>query len=100
VFGLGVASAVLEKVATGASWTKAIVDGVFGAFLAVAGHESVIASIRSGKEFSIPGLMVPGASPSPGAPATIPPTIPPDDVKTDPPPAVNAIIPPRKDDEV
>ncbi len=73
VLALGVASSVLDKVATGTPWTKAIVNGLVGAFIAVIGHETVIASIRSGKEIPVPGLMVPGASPSPGAPPTIPP---------------------------
>ena len=73
VLGMGTASGVLEMVAAGATWQKAIVDGLAGAFLAVIGHETVVASIRSGKELPVPGLMIPGASPSPGAPPTIPP---------------------------
>jgi len=97
VLGLGIASGVLERVASGTTWTAALVDGLVGSLLAMLGHETVIASLRSGREFSVPGLTIPGASPSPGAPVTRPlPTIHTRD--TDPPPAVhNATPPPRKD---
>ncbi len=93
VLGLGVASSVLEKVATGAQWEKALVDGLVGAFVAVIGHETMIASLRSGKEIPVPGLMVPGAAPSPGKPATIPP-VPPDAPTLPAPPRLLDTLPP------
>lgn len=73
VFGLGVASSVLEKVVEGKTWTSALVGGAVSVAMAVLLHETVIASIRGGKEIPIPGLMIPGAAPSPGAPVTVPP---------------------------
>jgi hypothetical protein len=69
--GLGVLAGVLEKVATGATWTKALADGLVAALLAVTSHEAIIASLRSGKELPIPGLMVEGARPAPTAPVTV-----------------------------
>lgn len=69
--GLGVASGVLEKVSTGTTWTNALVDGLVAALLAVTSHEAIIASLRSGKELPVPGLMVDGKAPSPTAPVTV-----------------------------
>lgn len=94
--GLGVASGVLEKVASGTTWTTALVDGVSSAFLAVVSHEAVIASLRSGKEFPVPGLMVEGAAPSPTAPVTVPPSAP-GALETRPTPKFT--LPPPEDEE-
>lgn len=74
--GLGVVSGVLEKAASGATWTTALVDGLVSSLVAVVSHEAVIASLRSGKEFAVPGLMVEGKAPSPTAPVTVPPSAP------------------------
>lgn len=73
VFGLGIASGVLEHVIAGKTWTSALIGGAVSAVLAVVGHESIIASLRGGKELVIPGLIVPGTRPSPGAPVSITP---------------------------
>lgn len=73
VFGLGIVSGVLEHVVAGKTWTSAIVGGAVSAVLAIVGHESIIASLRGGKELVIPGLIIPGARPSPNAPPSIPP---------------------------
>ena len=75
VLGLGVVSGVLEKVIEGTTWTAALVGGAISVAIAVLTHETLIASIRKGKEIPVPGLMIPGASPSPHAPATVPPVV-------------------------
>jgi len=56
--GLGVLSGVLEKVATGRTWTSAIVGGLVTGALAIIGHDTLIASLRKGREIPVPGLMV------------------------------------------
>lgn len=73
VIGLGVSSGVLEHVIAGKTWTSALIGGAVSAALAVLGHETIIASLRAGKEIPVPGLMVPGTRPSPTAPVTVPP---------------------------
>lgn len=73
-FGLGVVSGVLEHVATGVSWTSAIVGGLVSAAFAALGHDALIGSLRAGRELAVPGLMLPGAPPAPGKPPTVPPT--------------------------
>lgn len=93
--GLGIVAGVLEKVATGTTWTKALVDGVVAALLAVVSHEAIIASLRSGKEFPIPGLMVEGKTPSPTAPITVEPPVAPGAVETRATPKFT--MPPPKD---
>lgn len=70
VFGLSIASGVLEHVIAGKSWTNALVGAGVTAAIAVLGHESFIASLRAGKELPVPGLIIPGARPSPTAPPT------------------------------
>ena len=79
VVGLGFASAVLEKVIQGKTWTSALVGGATSLLLAMFFHESLIASIRKGKELPIPGLIKLDTSPSPGAPVTKPSNPPPDE---------------------
>lgn len=71
--GLGIVSGVLEAVATGKAWTPAIVDGLVSAAIAIVGQNAIIDSLRGGKEITVPGLMVPGASPAPGKPPSIDP---------------------------
>lgn len=73
-FVLGFVGAVLQYYVQGeVSWTNAIVGGVISSVFAVVGHNAVIDSMRGGREFVVPGLMIPGASPSPGKPASTPP---------------------------
>ena len=75
---LGVAAGVLERVAnSGTSWGQAIFEGLVAAMLAITGHNVLIDSLRGGREFVIPGLIIPGAAPSPGKPPSIPPGKPP-----------------------
>lgn len=71
VIVLGATSAVLEKVVDGRTWTSALAGGAVSVAIAVLGHETIIASLRSGKEFPVPGLMVEGKAPSPTAPVTV-----------------------------
>lgn len=72
VFGLGTLSGVLEKVTQGGTWTEALMGGAVSVAMAVLFHESIIASGRAGKELPVPGLIKPGAPPSPSAPVTLP----------------------------
>lgn len=69
---LGCVSGVLEAVTTGTGWTESIVGGLISAALAVLGHETIINSLRGGKEFVVPGLTKPGVPPAPGKPPSIP----------------------------
>src|SRR5688572_24126051 len=55
--GLGVLSGVLEKVATGRTWTSALVGGLVTGALAIVGHDTLIMSLRRGRELPVPGLM-------------------------------------------
>jgi hypothetical protein len=47
---LGIASAGVEKVANGIRWSDALIGGVVAAALAVLTHQTVVESIRDGKE--------------------------------------------------
>lgn len=62
--GLGILSGVLEHVATGRTWTSAIVGGLVTGALAIIGHDTLIASLRRGRELPVPGLMAPPKLPS------------------------------------
>lgn len=72
-FGLGAAASVLERIGTGVGWKQAALDGALAAVLAVLGQNVIIDSLRGGKEITIPGLILPGAAPSPDKPITVPP---------------------------
>ena len=73
LFALGVASGVLEHVLAGQSWSDAAIGAVVSIALPMFFHEGVVEAARGGKNIPLPWLTIPGASPSPGAPATIPP---------------------------
>lgn len=88
--GLSLVAGVLEKLGTGLPWKQAMLDGLVAWGLAVLGHNAVIDSLRGGKEFAIPGLMVPGAPPSPGKPPSIPPRE--KDTELPPPPKVPPLM--------
>ncbi len=70
---LGIVAGVLDKAANGTPWKDAIIGGLSATALAVLGHNIVIDSARGGKEFNIPGLIVPDTAPGPGKPTTLPP---------------------------
>ena len=75
---LGAFAGAIEKFAGGsdnswASWKVALLNGITAAVLAMVGHSLVIESARGGKEFSVPGLMIPGEPPGPGKPPSTPP---------------------------
>lgn len=74
---LGVASAALERIIAGTPWKDAALGGTAAVLAAFFGHYFVVDKLRDGKEIAIPGLIIPGAVPSPGAPVTIPPPGPP-----------------------
>ena len=56
VLALGVVAGTLEKVGTGGQWTPAIVDGLIAALLAMLGHETIVNSVRGGRDVPLPGL--------------------------------------------
>lgn len=60
--GLGLASGVLQAVATGTPWRDAIVGGIVSGALAIAGHGTVVESARNGKDIPMPGLTKPPAA--------------------------------------
>lgn len=70
---LGLVSGVLEKAAVGLSWKDAILNGLAAWVIAVLGHNTVVESLRGGKEINVPGLVKPGVPPSPGKPPSVPP---------------------------
>ncbi len=67
-----------------ASWVTAFLGSVLAAFMSIYFHEAIVNSLRGGKAIPLPGLTIPGAQPSPGAPVTKPVEPPP----PSPPPAV------------
>ncbi|HLV68037.1 MAG TPA: hypothetical protein VKY73_19600 [Polyangiaceae bacterium] len=48
--GLGIVAGVLEAIAGGTPWARALAEGLAAAVLAIAGHELGIESLRGGKE--------------------------------------------------
>lgn len=72
VFALGIASAVLDHVTQGETWTRALIGAGISVLFALAFHEGAIESLRAGRDIAIPWLIKPGASPSPTAPPTLP----------------------------
>jgi hypothetical protein len=69
---LGLIAAVVEKVATGETWTNAIVNGLVAWIMAMTFHEGAMAA-RKDRDFAIPGLIIPGVSSSPGKPPSLSP---------------------------
>lgn len=71
---LGLAGAVVQYYAAGGvTWTQAVLGGLIASVMASQTHAMVVGSLRGGKEFVVPGLMIPGASPGPGKPSSLPP---------------------------
>lgn len=70
---LAVGGAVVERLAMHVPIGQAIVDAICAWAIAEWGHTIIVDGLRGGKELPIPGLMIPGASPSPGKPPSIPP---------------------------
>lgn len=54
--GLGVVSGILQAVSTGTPWRDAILGGLVSAFVAIAGHDAIVGSLRDGKDVPLPGL--------------------------------------------
>lgn len=83
---LGLIAGLLSAVANGLHWQTAVLIGIAASAMAVLGHNVAIDSLRGGKEIVIPGMMIPGASPSPGKPPSIPPPppLPREEIPTDP----------------
>lgn len=72
--GLGIVAGVLERVGTGEGrWSTAIADGLVASLLAIVAQNTMIDSLRGGKEIVVPGLIKPGVSPAPNKPPSIPP---------------------------
>lgn len=73
-WGLSVAYLVIDKVAEGVPWRTAVANMTTQIVVSVVLlHDTWIAAIRGGKELPVPGLTIPGARPSPTAPATVTP---------------------------
>jgi len=68
---LGAVAGVLQAVLGGATWTKALADGLVAALTAMAGHDLLIESARNGRELFTSSPTSPPASP-PSAPAPLP----------------------------
>ena len=62
--GLGVASGVLDKVVSGTPWQPAILGGLLAAMAAIVGHETVVESVRNGREFFVSKPPSPPSPPS------------------------------------
>lgn len=77
--GLGLVSAVLERLVLKTPMGEALAGGFASWIGAVMTQNVVIDSLRGGKEIVIPGLIKPGVPPGPGKPPSIPP---PPDVST------------------
>jgi hypothetical protein len=56
--GLGVVSGVLQAASTGTPWRDAVLGGLVSAFLAIAGHETVVNSLRDGKDVPMPAALI------------------------------------------
>jgi len=63
---LGVASGVLDKVATGTAWAPALIGGLVSGMLAVTSHDVVIEGFRRGRELDKPKDSPPPPPPSGG----------------------------------
>ena len=78
--GLGVASGVLQVASTGTPWRDAILGGLVSGFVAIAGHDAIVESLRNGKDVSLPGLMrvppAPDRGPKPEPPTPVDPSVP------------------------
>lgn len=70
---LAAGGAVVEKLAMNVPLKQALIHGLTAWFFAEFGHKVLVDDLRGGKELPFPFLMIPGASPSPGKPSTIPP---------------------------
>lgn len=62
---LGLAAGVLERVATGVSWSRAVLDGLVAGLLPMLGHDLVVEWMRAGAEVAVPGLMLRPVRPAP-----------------------------------
>lgn len=56
--GLGIVAGACNKVASGMTWRAALLWGLGAAIAAIVGHETLVESLRRGKELPVPGLMV------------------------------------------
>jgi hypothetical protein len=78
--GLGVLSGALQAASTGTPWRDAMLGGLVSGFVAIAGHEAIVGSIRNGKDVPLPGLMKvplpPDRGPKPEPPTPVDPSVP------------------------
>lgn len=63
--GLGVASGILQAIATGTPWATALLQGLSAAATAIVGHETLVEGIRKGREFFSPTPKAPAPPSSP-----------------------------------
>ncbi|WP_394844032.1 DUF4231 domain-containing protein [Pendulispora brunnea] len=57
--GLGAVAGILQAVAAGTPWQKALIDGLVSALTAIAGHDLLIESLRGGREIGSDRAPVP-----------------------------------------
>jgi len=79
-FGLGQVAGTLEAVIAGKTYKEAIIWGLTQSVIAIIGQNTIIDSLRDGKEIVVPGLTKVDTPPSAGKPPSIsPPADPPVD---------------------
>jgi len=59
----GLVYGVVQKLATGGTWTEALAGGFLAGFLAIGGHELVVESFRQGRDIGVPKPTAPLPSP-------------------------------------
>jgi hypothetical protein len=52
--GLGIVAGVLDKILGGTPWLAAILGGIAAAMAAIVGHETVVESLRNGRDIFVP----------------------------------------------
>lgn len=88
-FGLGQLAGTIEAVIAGKTYKEAIIWGLTQSVIAIIGQNTIIDSLRDGKEIVVPGLTKTNTPPSPGKP----PSLAPPSNEADP--VVTEIVPPK-----
>lgn len=70
---LSVVYSVLHAVAIGGTWPVALLGGYAVASTSGFSYDIFVKALRGGKEFILPGLILPGVPPAPGKPVSIAP---------------------------
>lgn len=62
---LGVVSGVLQAASTGTPWKDALLGGVVSACTAIAGHDTIVNSLRGGRDVPMPAALTKKSTPPP-----------------------------------